>query len=536
MAVVVPTTPTSMRCAGPGPLCLTLLGFLHVLQWGCAGASPTLNVLHLVADDLRPELGLYNSPNAITPNLDKLAATSSVFVNAYCQQPVCSPSRNSFMTGLRPDSTGAWNFINYFRERRPSAVSLPEFFKRQAGYLALGSGKLYHTSNPPNHDEPLSWSPEADGTQTYFEPDWQHCDGPASTFCVNDTKPEEEDVQTAAHCVAHLERATEEGKGFYVGCGFHRPHAPYLVPAWAYAKFANRTVTAAVHRVMDSSVPDIACIHNFGIGVENGTRYAWDPRGLAVPVSVELQVRRHYFAAVTYMDSLVGRVLDALAALAVADRTVVVFHADHGYFQGESGEWEKKMLFENTARVPLIIHDPANPHHRRVTALVELVDVYPTLAVLAGFAEPPDLDGVSLAPLVRGSRAASRPGALKPGAFTQYPRCHADLGSVSSETCLEVPERNFSYMGYSVRTEDWRYVEWRRWIRTALQADWDAAPVAVELYNHTGHHADSPLTFDREQINVANASALQPTARTLHSLLRQQFAPTQARTAASALN
>ena len=145
------------------------------------------NVLHIVADDLRTSLGLYGHSEVHTPHLDSLAAKSLVFENAYCQQPICSPSRNSFMTGLTPNHTKAYNFINYFREARPAAVSLPEYFKSQPGYVALGAGKLYHTTNPPDHDEPQSWSPEPDGTQHYREPAWQKCPpGKGSTFCVDD--------------------------------------------------------------------------------------------------------------------------------------------------------------------------------------------------------------------------------------------------------------------------------------------------------------------------------------------------------------
>ena len=226
------------------------------------------------------------------------------------------------------------------------------------------------------------------------------------------------------------------------------------MPRWAYAPYENRTITGAVHRTMDASVPDLAKIVNFGIGLENGTHYPWSP-STPVPVEVELAVRRHYFAAITFMDAQVGKVLAALSSLGLAETTVVIFHADHGYFQGEDGEWEKKMLFENTARVPLIIYDPTNPTHRRSTELVELIDVFPTAAVLAGFGMPANLDGVSLAPLM-GSRYSDytdeerTASATKP-AFTQYPRCHG-TDSVDG-TCLEVANTDFKFMGYSVRTQ-----------------------------------------------------------------------------------
>ena len=170
------------------------------------------------------------------------------------------------MTGLTPNHTKAYNFINYFREARPDAVSFPQYFKQQPGYVAYGAGKLYHTSNPPNHDEPKSWSPEADGSHTYFEPTWHHCPkGHGSTFCLNDTLPEQEDYQTYLHTVRHLEMAKNASKNFYVGCGFHRPHAPYISPHSFYAPYANAAIPAALHRTMDPSVPDIAMV-SAGLG------------------------------------------------------------------------------------------------------------------------------------------------------------------------------------------------------------------------------------------------------------------------------
>ena len=190
--------------------------------------------------------------------------------------------------------------------------------------------------------------------------------------------------------------------------------------------------------IMEFQVPTLAEIVNFGIKLPNGTSYPWSPQN-PVPVSVQLAVRRHYFAAITFMDRKVGQVLGALKELALDQNTVVIFHADHGYFQGESGEWEKKMLFENTARVPLIIHNPLSPVHRRSQELAELVDVYPTAAVLAGFLLPPGVDGVSLAALVGGDGGAGEStGAsmIKAAAFTQYPRCHA--ANQNTGTCLEV--------------------------------------------------------------------------------------------------
>jgi iduronate 2-sulfatase len=249
------------------------------------------------------------------------------------------PSHVRLRGRAQPDHTRAWNFIQYFREARPDAVSFPQYFKNTPGYLALGAGKLYHTDNPPNHDVPASWSPEqtADlaglGPQSpgvvdggpgkmpkeagavscdlskpgvaqdcYYEPLWHRCTGTASTFCVNDTAANAEDGSTAALTVTHLQRAKKAGKKFYVGCGFHRPHAAYISTQEAWSHYDGQPITAAKHQTMHPSVPDVAMIVNFGIGLENGSHYQWDPRDKPVPVAVQLEVRRHYYAAITFMD------------------------------------------------------------------------------------------------------------------------------------------------------------------------------------------------------------------------------------------
>ena len=199
---------------------------------------------------------------------------------------------------------------------------------------AHAAGKLYHTDNPPNHDVPLSWSPEdtsdllglgpqtpgghnktsCDLTQTgeqpcYYEPLWHRCTGKASTFCVNSTAAEAEDGSTMRLTLAHLARAKREGKPFYIGCGFHRPHAAYITTDKHWATYDGKAITAAKHRTMHPSVPPIAMIVNFGIGLENGSHYQWNPIDKPVPVEVQVEVRRHYYAAISWMDELVGEVV-----------------------------------------------------------------------------------------------------------------------------------------------------------------------------------------------------------------------------------
>ena len=510
------------------------------------------NVLHIVADDLRTQLGFYNHSFMHTPNLDLLATQSTVFENAYCQQPICSPSRNSFMSGLTPNHTKAYNFINYFREQRPKTVTMPEYFKNaNADTVALGSGKLYHTSNPPNHDEPLSWSPDptmpVGESQTYYESPWLKCPGCktppcnatyGSTFCISESLPEGEDYQTYLHAKGHLEYAAAKKKFFYIGVGFHRPHAPYISRAEDYAHYADNDGAASppTHPLMDASVPDVAAIINFGIGDQNGTRYSWNPKSEAVPPHVAVEVRKHYYSAVTWVDHLVGLLVADLKRLGVDHNTIIVFHSDHGYFQGESGEWEKKMLFENTARVPLMIFDPATPTAKRSFELAELVDVYPTMVALANLPPPAAgaIDGTDLSSVIRGTSLSERSGTvpIKAAAFTQYPRCppKGNLSIIQDGACYNNPGTSFSYMGFSVRTQEWRYTEWRRWNPSKTKevadviADWsDSGVVATELYEMTNCRASSPDVFDRQLTNVAKDPSHATEIAALQKLIKQHF-------------
>ena len=273
---------------------------------------------------------------------------------------------------------------------------------------------------------------------------------------------------------------------------------------------------------MHPSVPDIAMIVNFGIGLENGSRFPWDPRNNPVPVEVQLQVRRHYYAAISWMDELVGEVLDALDSNGFTDSTIVIFHADHGYFMGESGEWEKKMLFENTARVPLLIHDPSFPRQMRTTELCELVDIYPTVVALAGLPVPPPtlIDGKDLSALFAGDGKVTPP--LKPAAFSLFPRC-PDENPVTHHICFNTNDTLFPFMGFSIRVATWRYTEWRKWDGQALNGVWsDEGLVDQELYAHLdGWPADSLGSFDYEQVNLAVGSSKAAHAGTIETLAAQ---------------
>lgn len=312
--------------------------------------------------------------------------------------------------------------------------------------------------------------------------------------------------------------------------------APYLVPPRFYAPYNVSSSSVVTHPTMDPSAPNVSLFGSFPVTTPAGERVPWHPRALPLRAEVALEMRRHYHAGISFVDELVGRLLAKLGGYeggAVAARTVIVFHSDHGYFLGESGEWEKKLLFESAARVPLLLFDPSRPQPRRTTELAELIDLYPSMAALAGLPPPPGIDGVDLSPLFLAGRADADadgrhvPSPLKPAAFSQYPRCPADHSatSISMHVCINSATEDFDFMGYAVRTQDWRYVEWRAWQGNA--SDWSAAGlVATELYNCTGRVASAAHVFDTAERNLAAAAgtgAFAPQREALHRLLLQRF-------------
>jgi iduronate 2-sulfatase len=276
-----------------------------------------------------------------------------------------------------------------------------------------------------------------------------------------------------------------------------------------------------VHDTLDASVPPIA----------------WHPTALAVnpyaplPRAAAQVERRQYYAAVSWVDRQIGSVLDALEESGLAADTAVVLHADHGFSLGEQGEWEKFTNWEAGTRVPLIIRAPwlANSSGLRVDTPAELVDVMPTLAALAGVPLPGGevLDGQSLLPALAAAAAGlPAPAALRGHALSVYPRCPADTANASnmwrSNDCLYVERSRFFAMGVTLRTQEYRYTEWRRWNGSALQPQWGAPPVGVELYNHTG---DSGEDFDApyEVRNLAGEAAYADVCRALAAQLRAAY-------------
>lgn len=503
------------------------------ISTGSLGAK--YNVLHIMIDDLRPELGFYGLANRHTPVMDALAAESIVFDRAYAQQAVCGPSRNSYMSGRRPDASQSWNFINHFREKHPDWTTIPGLFLK-VGVHALASGKTYHPKLPPAYDGEKSWSKLS---LPYRNPCWNTADFPnfksadgglPCVFCpadiahyvfkanltvVNEQCPLDalEDTQTVDHAIDLLKQAVSAKSPFYLAVGMHKPHIPFQASEADYAKHPLSSIQLPTNPLPSKNMPDIA-IH-FTDDEEHPN--PWTP----ISNDGMKAARRGYYAAVTGMDRKLGKLIDELKTLGVENTTAIVVHSDHGWQLGEHGEWRKMTNFELATRVPMFIRAPwLTRGGGRSSALVELVDLLPTIADLAGIPLPSNetFDGVSLVPLLQQTVST-----VKDAAFSQYPRRVKDPKRMWWENSIINVERHlFTHMGYSVRTVDWRYTEWVQFNGTTLLPVWSNV-TARELYDHR-NETIYPTNFDDgENENVAGDAQFTTVIQTLSQVVRKQF-------------
>lgn len=436
------------------------------------------NVLFIAVDDLRPALGCAGDPHAKTPNIDKLASRGTVFTRAYCQQAVCSPSRSSLMTGRRPDTTKVYDLVTHFRKALPEVVTLPQHFKNH-GYFAQGVGKIYHGG----YDDPPSWSVPWEGTKgRNFGTEGQRvaADLRAKAKAAGEDEArvrglpfESPDVAddylndgwTANRAIGILKGRKGKAEPFFVAVGFAKPHLPFVAPKAYWDLYDPTTLPVPSSSDPPKDAPRYA--PQFGGELR---AYHEMPKTGPVPKETARQLVHGYYAAVSYMDAQVGRVLKALDELGLADDTVVILWGDHGWHLGDHGMWCKHTNYEKATRAALVCRVPGQKAPGQKTdALVEFVDIYPTLAEVTRLPRPEGVEGYSFAPLLDDPK---RP--WKTAAFSQYPRAGGQgLGRL---------------MGYAVRTDHYRYVEWRKRDGSAV--------VARELYDHRTDPAEDRNVAD----------------------------------------
>jgi iduronate 2-sulfatase len=451
---------------------------------GLAAADRRPNVLFLAADDLRMNVGCYGDPVARTPNLDRLARQGMVFERAYCQQALCNPSRSSLLTGLRPDTLRLWNLTTHFRDTHPDVVTLPQYFMQQ-GYFTRNVGKIFHNWRTTLKGDPVSWSVPAVLHFATHASDVSVIDGgtpPPNLATVKGAEARDVsddayfDGRVAAEAVKALRELSRRSEPFFLGVGFWKPHTPFNPPKRYWDLYRREDIPPLRHPHPPAGVPRIA-LHG---ALE----------GLAGRPDDAQELRHGYYAATSYMDAQLGKVLDELDRLKLAANTVIVFWSDHGFHLGEHGLWGKTSNFELDARVPLLVVAPGQTRPgSRSPALVELLDLYPTLVDVCGLPARSGLEGRSLRPLIANPRAP-----FKDAAFTQHPR----------PPHTPVPGEA---MGYSLREDRYRYTEWRDWQTGGM--------LGVELYDHE--------TDDAETINLAAEARLTDVRSRLGRRLAQQF-------------
>jgi arylsulfatase A-like enzyme len=486
-------------------LALAITGL--IIGRAAAAENSRPNVLFLISDDLNNLLGCYGDPLAKTPNIDQLALRGVRFDRAYCSFPLCGPSRNSLLTGLYPNSTGILANGQIFRQTIPTQVSVPQAF-RQVGYFVGRIGKLYHYNVPTSigtngHDDPASWELELNPPGVDRMEEQPHIfslspgsfGGTLSWYASPKSDERHTDGLMAEDAEWVLERcAKRNDRPFFLAVGFFRPHTPYVSPKTYFDLFPEAQMP-----VVSGVKEDQADIPPAGLA-------SYKKEQDALTDDLRRQCRQAYNASTSFMDAQVGRVIAALDRLGLADNTIIVFTSDHGYHVGEHGLWQKMSLFEESARVPLLIVAPGRGTSGGVAkSPVSHVDLFPTLAELCGITPPSNLQGQSLVPMLNDQSVNGRGWAI-----TQVTRAGGDrLPNAGRATNRS--ERQF--FGYSLRTPRWRYTEWNEGRQGRELYDHDADP--RELTNLAEHpnHADM-LDDLSQQLRTAVRATFPPTGET----------------------
>jgi iduronate 2-sulfatase len=508
--------------------CVLALSALVVALRGVGGAAEPRppggkpNILFIAVDDLRPALGCYGSKIAKTPGIDRLAAEGLLFERAYCQIAICGPSRASLMTGLRPNSVGVTENRTYFRDVRPDIVTLPQHFIRN-GYDAMYIGKIYHGNM---RDEGKSWNSKAASVDPYEEravrgyqlpetkafirrriaevkkqnlpreQEWPLSCGPAYE-CADVPDNAYGDGYSAERAIATLRRFKDpasprySARPLFLGLGFHKPHLPFVAPKRYWDMYDPDDIVLAANRFSPKDAPSMGLHRSFELRVRHGV-----PK--SGPISNDRKLIHAYLACASYVDAQIGKVLDELDRLKLREKTVIILWGDHGWHLGEHGVWGKATNYEIATRVPLILSAPgAKARGRKSRAIVELLDMYPTLCELAGIDVPVHAEGKSLVPLLGDPDAT-----VKDAALSQFP-CPAlrewaamplspamrgtFFGPFVEDLEAQLKKENPDgwsrdlyenhLMGYALRTDRYRFVCW--------VDDRDREKiVATELYDH----------------------------------------------------
>ena len=429
----------------------------------CHGSKP--NVLFIAVDDLRTTIGAYGDTNAVTPNMDALARRGRVFKHAYCQIAVCNPSRASLMTGRRPDTIAVWDLSAHFRDNNPNVVTLPQHFKDN-GYHTEMVGKIYHDT--PRAQDRVSWSvPEQlfntrnvrgkyvlkENLDIYQPGGKMGKEKAAATEAADVADNAYIDGQVAEFAVERIRDLAITKEPFFFAVGFRRPHLPFSAPLKYWNMQHVQGIAIPDDSVRSGSKPLIAFHDNNEL-----TGYTDIPETGELTDDQIRNLRHGYYAAVSYVDAQIGKVLDELHRSGLEENTVVCLWSDHGFHLGESSVWGKWTNFELDVRAPLIISAPGMTDPGISTdALVEFIDIYPTLVELCSLLPAEGVEGRSMVPVLDAPS-----GTFRDFALSQFPRPGPKSFFASTPEYPE-PSSNrwrIAFMGYSLRTATHRYTEW----------------------------------------------------------------------------
>jgi len=481
-------------------LALPILSLFMVMSFSCTVKENTSekgkiapNILFIPVDDLRPDIGAYGDEFVLTPNMDRLARQGVTFMRTYCQQAVCNPSRASLLTGLRPDSIQVWDLRTDFRDNVPDVLTLPQFFK-QHGYTTIGLGKIFHNNDP----DTLSWSITPENIDGFpFDPDAVYANEEnleiqqekiqqlkaegksridqlghwyVKANATENAKVDDDayyDGAQTTRAIEILQELKSESKPFFLSVGYYRPHLPFNAPKKYWDLYNRSEIPLAENQFIPEGSPAYL-VHG-----EAELRGYSDCHNLPLPNEAawdedrQREIKHGYYASVSYTDAQIGRLLDELERLGLAENTLVVLWGDHGWKLGEHNGWCKQTNYEIDTRVPLIISGTGvSAKGRHTNALTEFVDIYPTLCEMANFAVPNHLQGTSLVPLLENPDLE-----WKTAAYSQFL-----LGRFGRTKTVEGEQ-----MGYAIRTDRYRYVEWYNWIKEEKMA---GNLLSNELFDH----------------------------------------------------
>jgi len=513
-----------------------LLTFALISNVNAQKSKP--NILFIAVDDLKPELGAYGNKLIKTPNIDRLAKMSTVFLNNYCQQAVCGPTRASLMTGMRPDYTKVWDLKTQMRDMNPNIVTLPQYLISQ-GYKAIGTGKIYHPSSAIDKIDPISWNmpyldpKESDYANNLGKPANSQYQKPENKALFVNKKErakrdnDDEEPTTikgpSTECIDVPDNAYDDGviallakkqlidfskskNPYFMAVGFHKPHLPFVAPKKYWDLYNRADMPLATFTEHAKDAPEIA-YHKSGelrnyLDIPEFATYNQPGNHVYLKEEKQKELIHGYFAAVSYMDAQVGILLNTLDSLGTLNNTIIVLWGDHGWHLGDHDLWEKHTNLENATRAPLIVAAPGMKPGR-TNSLSEHLDIFPTIVDLAGLAIPSQLQGKSLKSVMQNNSAT-----VKDFSMSQYPR------KLSKEEAKKAGYDSNKIMGYSLRTNKYRFTIWMNDFTTSQAFD-EKKIFASEMYDYTV----DPL----EKVNVYKADNYKVVAKEMYTKMIEFF-------------